>query len=119
VLVDLRMPELDGFEVTRRLRADPDTEHVPVVLLSSQDDPEVKAKAFGANDYLVKWPDPRELVARVRYHSDACIARRQRDAAFVSLRHSQEQLAASQAAPVPGPEDGGDRPVDRWHRPRL
>jgi signal transduction histidine kinase len=100
VLVDLRMPEIDGFEVTRRLRANKDTEHIPVILLSSEDDPEVKAKAFavGANDYMVKWPDPRELVARVRYHSDACIARRQRDAAFVSLRYSQEQLAASQSA---------------------
>ncbi|MFK3736622.1 response regulator [Massilia sp. TN1-12] len=100
VLVDLRMPEIDGFEVTRRLRADKETEHVPVILLSSEEDPEIKAKAFaiGANDYLVKWPDPRELVARVRYHSDACIARRQRDAAFVSLRHSREQLAASQSA---------------------
>jgi signal transduction histidine kinase len=100
VLVDLRMPEIDGLEVTRRLRADKDTEHIPVIVLSSEDDPDVKAKAFavGANDYLVKWPDPRELVARVRYHSDACIARRQRDDAFVSLRLSQEQLAASQSA---------------------
>jgi signal transduction histidine kinase len=100
VLVDLRMPDLDGFEVTRCLRANRDTEHIPVILLSSEDDPEIKAKAFaaGANDYLVKWPDPRELVARVRYHNDACVARRQRDAAFVSLRLSQEQLAASQSA---------------------
>ena len=100
VLVDLRMPEIDGLDVTRRLRADPETEHIPVIVLSSEDDPDVKARAFavGANDYLVKWPDPRELVARVRYHSDAFIARRQRDAAFVSLRHSQEQLEASQSA---------------------
>ncbi|ALK98179.1 blue light sensor protein [Massilia sp. WF1] len=100
VLVDLRMPEIDGLEVTRRLRANRDTEHIPVIVLSSEDDPDIKAKAFavGANDYLVKWPDPRELVARVRYHSDAFIARRQRDDAFVSLRHSQEQLAASQSA---------------------
>jgi len=100
VLVDLRMPEIDGFEVTRRLRADKDTESIPVIMLSSEEDPDIKAKAFaaGANDYLVKWPDPRELVARVRYHSDACIARRQRDAAFVSLRQSREQLEASQSA---------------------
>ncbi|QOY93283.1 response regulator [Massilia sp. UMI-21] len=100
VLVDLRMPDLDGFEVTARLRAHPDTEDVPVIVLSSEDDPEIKARAFavGANDYLVKWPDARELVARVRYHSGACIARRQRDAAFASLRVSQEQLAASQSA---------------------
>ncbi|CAN7292259.1 response regulator [Massilia sp. LjRoot122] len=100
VLVDLRMPDLDGFEVTARLRAHPDTEDVPVIVLSSEDDPEIKARAFavGANDYLVKWPDARELVARVRYHSGACVARRQRDAAFASLRVSQEQLAASQSA---------------------
>ncbi|MGZ5201343.1 MAG: response regulator [Telluria sp.] len=100
VLADLRMPSMDGFAVTRALRADPETEHIPVILLSSEDDPDIKARAFaaGANDYLVKWPDPRELVARVRYHSGACMARRQRDAAFISLRHSQEQLAASQSA---------------------
>jgi signal transduction histidine kinase len=100
VLVDLRMPGMDGFQVTRSLRAHPATEHIPVILLSSEEDPDIKARAFaaGANDYMVKWPDPRELRARVRYHSGACVARRQRDEAFVSLRHSQEQLAASQSA---------------------
>jgi signal transduction histidine kinase len=100
VLVDLRMPGRDGFEVIRMLRTDPDTEHIPVIMLSSEDNPEIKARAFaaGANDYMVKWPDSRELLARVRYHSAACQARRQRDAAFVSLRRSQEQLAASQSA---------------------
>jgi response regulator RpfG family c-di-GMP phosphodiesterase len=100
VLVDLRMPSVDGFEVIRRLRANRDTEHIPVILLSSEDDPDIKARAFaaGANDYLVKWPDSRELVARVHYHSSAYVARQQRDAAFVSLRRSQEELAASQSA---------------------
>ncbi|MGF6180723.1 signal transduction histidine kinase [Massilia sp. UYP32] len=101
VLVDLRMPGgLDGFAVIARLRAHPDTEDIPVILLSSEDDPDIKAKAFavGASDYMVKWPDPRELVARVRHHSGACIARRERDQAFASLRRSQEELAASQSA---------------------
>ena len=100
VLVDLRMPELDGFAVIALLRADPVTHDVPVILLSSEDSPEIKAKAFavGASDYMVKWPDPRELVARVRHHSSACIARRERDQAFASLRRSQDELAASQSA---------------------
>jgi len=100
VLVDLRMPGIDGFGVTAALRADPDTRDVPVIMLSSEEDPEIKSKAFavGANDYLVKWPDPRELVARVRYHSAGYIARRERDQAHASLRLSQEQLAASQSA---------------------
>ncbi len=101
VIVDLRMPGgLDGFDVIAELRAHPDTHDIPVILLSSEDDPDIKAKAFavGASDYMVKWPDPRELVARVRHHSGACIARRERDQAFASLRRSQEELAASQSA---------------------
>lgn len=100
VLVDMRMPGMDGFEVTRRLCADKDTKHVAVILLSAEDNPDMKAHAFdvGASDYLVKWPDSRELIARVRYHSNACVARRQLDAAFSSLCQSQEDLAASQSA---------------------
>jgi signal transduction histidine kinase len=101
VIVDLRMPGgLDGFDVIAGLRAHPATHDIPVILLSSEDDPDIKAKAFavGASDYMVKWPDPRELVARVRHHSGACIARRERDQAFASLRRSQEELAASQSA---------------------
>ncbi|TWI66623.1 response regulator receiver domain-containing protein [Pseudoduganella lurida] len=100
VLVDLRMPGVDGFGVLGSLRADPRTEHLPIVLLSSEHDAEVKVRAFeaGANDYLVKWPHPRELVARLRYHSAAYVARRERDEAFASLARSQEELRASQAA---------------------
>ena len=100
VLVDLRMPGVDGFGVIRLLRANRATEHLPVILLSSEEDAEVKVQAFalGANDYLVKWPDGRELAARLQYHSAAYIARRQRDEAFISLRLSQEQLAESQSA---------------------
>jgi len=100
VLVDMRMPGMDGFEVTRLLCADTHTQHVAVIVLSAEDNPDMKAQAFeaGASDYLVKWPDPRELVARVRHHSDSCIARRRLDAAFASLEQSQRDLAASQSA---------------------
>jgi signal transduction histidine kinase len=100
VLVDLRMPGADGFDVIRMLRAQPDTEHVPVVLLSSEDDADIKAQAFalGANDYLVKWPEARELEARIRYHSAAYLTLLQRDAAFRELREREEELRVSQAA---------------------
>jgi len=100
VLVDLRMPGADGFDVIRALRADPDHAHVPIILLSSEDDAETKARAFalGANDYLVKWPEARELEARIRYHCAAYQARRQRDAAFIELRQREEELRASHAA---------------------
>lgn len=107
VLVDLRMPQTDGLAVTRSLRSHADTRQIPIVLLSSEDDAEIKAQAFadGANDYLVKWPDKRELVARICYHSSAYLAHKQLDDAFVSLRQSKEELllrtqelAQSQAA---------------------
>lgn len=100
LLVDLRMPGPDGFEVIRMLRAEPDTEHLPIILLSSEDQADIKARAFalGANDYLVKWPEPRELEARIRYHSSAYLARQQRDAAFLELRQREEELRISQAA---------------------
>jgi signal transduction histidine kinase len=100
VLVDLRMPGADGFDVIRMLRGQPDTEHLPIVLLSSEDQADIKAQAFalGANDYLVKWPEARELEARIRYHSAAYQARQQRDAAFLELRQREEELRVSQAA---------------------
>lgn len=96
VLVDLRMPLIDGFEVIRQFRADPTLQHLPIVMLSSEDDPALKAKGFalGANDYLVKWPDKRELIARIRYHSRAYLAFRDRDAAFSALERSQTELLA-------------------------
>ncbi len=100
VLVDLRMPGADGFDVIGLLRADAATQDIPIILLSSEEDPDVKARVFaaGANDYLVKWPDIRELEARLRYHSAAYLARRERDAAFASLRQREEELRLSQAA---------------------
>ena len=100
VIADLRMPGTDGFGVIHQLRSAAATEHIPVILLSSEDDAEAKTRAFtsGANDYLVKWPDPRELVARIRYHSAAYRALQQRDEAFNALRRSQVELAQSQAA---------------------
>lgn len=107
ILVDLMMPTIDGFGVIQRLREHDQTRAVPVILLSSEDVPELKVKGFqgGANDYLVKWPAKLELIARIRYHSQAYIALKQRDQAFRSLQQSQkdllfktQQLADSQAA---------------------
>ena len=95
VLQDLVMPGSDGFSIVREMRATPELAEVPIVVLSAKEDPRLKAHAFavGANDYVVKLPDELELVARVRYHSQAHIARMQRDEAFRFLRESQQQLA--------------------------
>ena len=67
LIVDLKLPELDGFEILKRLRRDPKFSYIPVVVITSQDELSEKLKAFelGADDYLVKPFQPEELVARL------------------------------------------------------
>jgi two-component system, OmpR family, response regulator len=68
VVLDILMPELDGIEVCRRLRADARGRAVPIVFLSSKDDEvdRIHGLEVGGDDYLSKPFSPRELVARVR-----------------------------------------------------
>ena len=95
VLLDLVMPDVDGLEVLRRMRADERFQDLPIIVLSTKEEPAVKAEAFalGANDYLVKLPDRIELVARVRHHSRGYVALLERNLAFAELRVSREMLA--------------------------
>ncbi len=93
IMVDLHMPVFSGLDVIRMLKEAPDLARIPLIMLSSNDSPQVKATGFaaGAMDYLVKWPDRIELAARLRAHSRAYHATLERD-------HAMEALAASQAA---------------------
>ena len=94
ILQDLVMPGLDGLSLVREYRSHPATRDIPIIVLSTKEDPLVKSAAFaaGANDYLVKLPDNIELVARIRYHSRSYMMLLQRDAAYRALRVSQQQL---------------------------
>ena len=94
ILQDLVMPGADGLSLVREYRATPATRDLPIIVLSTKEDPTVKSAAFGAgaNDYLVKLPDAIELIARVRYHSRSYLALQQRDEAYRALRESQQQL---------------------------
>src|SRR5450830_1958171 len=95
ILQDLVLPGIDGFALIQLYREHAALAHVPVIVLSAKDDPKLKAHSFavGANDYVVKLPDRLELLARIRYHSNAHISRLQRDEAFAFLRASQKNLA--------------------------
>ncbi len=100
ILQDLVMPGLDGLTLVKQFRANPATKDTPIIVLSTNENPQVKGHAFalGANDYLVKLPDRIELAARIRYHSKAHLNLLQRDAAYRALRESQQQLIESNAA---------------------
>jgi two-component system phosphate regulon response regulator PhoB len=68
VVLDLMLPELDGLEVCRRLRADAATAGVPIIMLTAKADEvdRVVGLEMGADDYVAKPFSPKELVARVR-----------------------------------------------------
>jgi len=116
ILQDLVMPGIDGLELVRRYRADERFHDVPVIVLSTKEEPAVKAEAFalGANDYIVKLPDRLELVARVKHHSRGYIALAERNEAFTALQKSQQVLANDIATAstyvrslLPPPQDAG------------
>ena len=95
ILQDLVMPEIDGLTLVKQFRAHEPTRETPLIVLSTKEEPTVKAEAFaiGANDYLVKLPDRLELLARIRYHSKGYINLLQRNEAYKALQESQHRLA--------------------------
>lgn len=68
VLLDVMMPEMDGFETCRRLKANPQTHHIPVVMITALDQPSDRVKGLeaGADDFLTKPVDDVQLMARVK-----------------------------------------------------
>jgi two-component system, cell cycle response regulator len=68
VLLDVMMPDLDGFEVCRRLKTNPSTHHIPVIMVTALDQPadRVRGLEAGADDFLTKPIPELALIARVR-----------------------------------------------------
>lgn len=100
ILQDLVMPGINGLDLVRQYREHPQLKNIPILVLSVREEPETKHEAFaaGASDYLVKLPDRLEMLARIRYHSGAYLARRDRDEAMRALRQSQTELVDSNTA---------------------
>jgi PAS domain S-box-containing protein len=84
LLLDIRMPQLNGFQVCQRLKAQPHTQSIPVLFLSALQDSADKVKAFeyGGEDYITKPFQMLEVLARVRHH--------------LQKRQLQQQLAQQQ-----------------------
>jgi DNA-binding response OmpR family regulator len=66
-VIDLMMPDLDGFELARMIRKDPITKHTPIIMITALNDTESKdaALSVGANDYLTKPFTINELKSRI------------------------------------------------------
>lgn len=78
ILLDIMMPDLDGYEVLQRLKADPAHEDIPVIFLTALHNPEdiVKGFKFGASDYISKPFNHEELITRVAHHIYLAAAQR-------------------------------------------
>jgi len=96
ILQDLVMPDIDGLMLLKFYRSNPEIKSIPVIVLSTKEDPKIKSDAFelGANDYLVKFPDKLEVIARVHAHSRSFMAQKQRDEAYRALSELQIELEA-------------------------
>ncbi len=99
VLLDVMMPDLDGFAVCERLKGNPATRDVPVIFLTALHETLDKVRAFssGGVDYLTKPFEPRELLARVGTHLALRRAHRELEAQNARLREEIEAHQRSRA----------------------
>jgi len=68
ILMDVVMPNLNGFQATRQITKNPETSHIPVIMLTSKDQEtdRVWAERQGASDYLIKPPNESDLLTKIR-----------------------------------------------------
>jgi putative two-component system response regulator len=99
ILLDIMMPEMDGYEVCHHLKANPVTEHIPVIFITALTDAgdEAKGLALGAVDYITKPINPELVRARVRNHLE--LKNYQDHLEHLVLKRTQE-LARTQAVMI-------------------
>ena len=97
VLLDAMMPGIDGFEVARRLKARPDTAHIPIVFMTGLTDTEHVVHAFqaGGVDYVTKPIRPREGLARIAVHMQGARQARQARNALDAFGHAMIAVRVS------------------------
>ncbi|MGE5255103.1 MAG: response regulator [Hyphomicrobiales bacterium] len=99
ILLDIMMPEMDGYEVCRRLKAAEETRHIPVIFLTAMADAQDEAKglAIGAVDYITKPINPELVRARVRNHLEL---KRHRDRLEDLVRSKTREVLLTQAVMI-------------------
>ena len=70
ILMDIQLPIMDGYEATRRIKADPALQSIPIIAVTSHalDGGEQKARAAGCDDFVAKPYSPRQLLAKIRQY---------------------------------------------------
>jgi PleD family two-component response regulator len=96
ILLDVMMPDLDGFTTCEQLKANPETRDIPVIFISALDATEDKIQAFtsGGVDYVTKPFHPEEVLARVQTHLSLQALQRELRAANAQLAGQVHELSA-------------------------
>ncbi len=94
ILLDLMMPEMDGYTVAAQLKADPRTQEIPIIFISALDavDSIVQAFAAGGVDYILKPFRPAEVLARVQTHLALRALQRELQQINLELAHRNAEL---------------------------
>jgi len=90
ILLDIMMPEMDGYELCKRLKADEKTKHIPIIFVTAKDDSNDEAKGLqlGAIDYIVKPISPAIVKARLKNHLELKFAREEIERQNKELIHA-------------------------------
>ena len=120
ILLDIMMPGIDGFETCRRLKADPDTQAIPIIFMTALSESKNKAKGFhlGAVDYITKPFESEEVIARVNTHlrlhqltvgleEEVATRTAELTTALNSLKQTQSQLIQSERMSLIGELSAG------------
>jgi PAS domain S-box-containing protein len=99
VMTDIMMPVMDGFELLRALRDNPDTKLLPIILLSARAGEEARVEGLdkGADDYLIKPFNASELISRVRTHLELSLMRKKAEEALSQSEERYRTLFESMA----------------------
>ena len=92
ILLDLMMPDMDGFQVCRALKEDPRTAEIPVIMITARDDLDARAEGMrlGVSDFLAKPVFRRQLANRIRAQLDMLAAGRATEAALSQFEDKSE-----------------------------
>lgn len=103
ILLDIMMPDIDGYEVCRQLKADPATAGIPVIFLSAlgETGDKVKGLQLGAVDYITKPFQPDEVIARVNTHLTIHRLKREVESQKDQLKHELEVVSEVQRKLLP------------------
>ncbi len=93
ILLDLMMPGMDGFQVCRKLKEDPSTAEIPIIMITARDDLDARAEGMrlGVSDFLAKPVFRRQLASRIRAQLEMAAAARANEAALHQLQGNSKK----------------------------